>query len=65
MTDKLTPRQNELVSEALCKIAAEMAGLPIAPEILKTLRRALVSELEAVTGETSTESYPASRSISG
>ena len=64
MSDKLTPRQNELISETLCKIAVEMAGRDHAPDVLKTLRRALVSELEVVTAETS-EVYPATRSISG
>lgn len=52
--DKLTPRQNELISEALCSIAVELARMhtDAAPERLKELRRALVSELEAVTAET-------------
>ncbi len=52
MTSKLTPRQNELISEALCQIALELCGSSSAPETLTTLRRALVSELEAVTSET-------------
>lgn len=52
MTSKLTPRQNELISDALCQIAIELCGSSSAPETLTTLRRALVSELEAVTSET-------------
>ena len=52
MSDKLTPRQNELISEALCRSAIEMCRDLRAPESLKTLRRALVSELEEVTSET-------------
>ena len=51
-TDKLTPRQNELISEALCSVAVELCASSSTPEVLKTLRRALVSELEAVTAET-------------
>lgn len=63
-TDKLTPRQNEIVSEALARIAVEHADASDAPDLLKTLRRALVNELEAVTAETDRPDSPA-RSISG
>jgi hypothetical protein len=52
MNDKLTPRQNELISEAICKVAIDMQGRDSTPEVLKTLRRALVTELEAVSSET-------------
>lgn len=52
MNDKLTPRQNKLISEALCRSAIEMCSDSRAPERLKTLRRALVDELETVTAET-------------
>jgi len=66
MTDKLTPRQNELISDALCKVAVELAGSDSAPEVLKTLRRALVAELEAVTRETALAPYARdARSIAG
>ena len=65
MMQKLTPRQNELISEILCRIAFDASSKEDLPERLKTIRRALVSELEAVTAETSTESYPTARSISG
>lgn len=65
MSDKLTPRQNELISDALCQIAINMADSERTPEVIKTIRRALVSELEAVTAETSIECFPAARSISG
>ncbi len=50
--DKLTLRQNELISEALCSLAVQLGGSDSTPEVLKTLRRALVNELEAVTRET-------------
>ena len=46
------PRQNELISEALCSVAVELCAGSSTPEVLKTFRRALVSELEAVTAET-------------
>lgn len=65
MNDKLTPRQNELISAAICNIASNMAGDEKAPEILKEVRRALVSELEAVTAETSLGSDLTVRSIAG
>lgn len=65
MSDKLTPRQNELISEALCFIAIEQASSDRAPEVLKKIRRALISELEAVTSETSLEYRPTTPSISG
>lgn len=64
MDDKLTPRQNELISETLCAIAAARVGHESTPEVLRTIRRALVSELEAVTRETRTNGYCAP-SISG
>lgn len=48
MTSKLTPRQNELISETLCRIAAEECENERTPEILKTIRRALVRELQEV-----------------
>lgn len=64
MTDKLTPRQNELISETLCRIAAEECENERTPEILKTIRRALVGELQAVTAETDLPSHVA-RSICG
>lgn len=64
--DKLTPRQNELISEALCSVAMANCFRSGTPEVLKTLRRALVSELEAVTTETDRCSSPAgARSIDG
>lgn len=65
MSDKLTPRQNELISEALCRISVEEFGNDCAPELLKTIRRALVSELQAVTAETDQSLTHAGRSISG
>lgn len=67
MSDKLTPRQNELISEALC-IAVRYdqgTGLMTTPEKLKELRRALVSELEAVTAETDLLPSSSVRSICG
>jgi hypothetical protein len=69
MNDKLTPRQNEIISEALAQIAtkaAEQGRDKDLPERIKTIRRALVNELEAVTAETTR--YPFSSdapSISG
>lgn len=65
MNDKLTPRQNELISAAICNIASSLVGSDKAPEILKEIRRALVSELEAVTSETSLGSDLTVRSIAG
>ncbi|MDP2815751.1 MAG: hypothetical protein Q8O19_03625 [Rectinemataceae bacterium] len=49
---KLTPRQNEIISEALGAIAVIMREQQTAPEVLETIRRALVSEMEVVTAET-------------
>ncbi len=64
--NKLTPRQNELISETLCRIAVRICLAPRAPEMLKTLRRALVNELEEVTTETSLQSVLGGvRSIDG
>ena len=57
MEEKLTPRQNEIVSEALAQIAvtlAEQGRHDETPERIKTIRRALVNELEAVSSETKT-----------
>lgn len=51
--NKLTPRQNELISEALCHSAIRMCSDSGAPDRLMMLRRALVDELKAVTTETS------------
>lgn len=66
MNDKLTPRQNELISASLCEIASRLAESESAPEKLKTIRRALVSELEAVTSETSlSKELRGARSIDG
>lgn len=64
---KLTPRQNELISETLCQIASNAARSETVPELLKTVRRALIAELEAVTTETAPPSqFPLStRSIYG
>lgn len=56
--NKLTPRQNELISGALCSIASSLAQEKNAPEVLTTLRCALVAELEAVTAETNPGSSP-------
>lgn len=50
--EKITPRQNELLSEALCQIAVKLCDAEHAPERIKTIRRALLSEMEAVTLET-------------
>lgn len=65
MADKLTPRQNELISEALVRIAETDRGQSEMPERLKTIRRAMVAELEAVTAETEIPSASVHRSISG
>lgn len=48
----LTPRQNELISEALCHIAASNPEGSGTPGTLKVIRCALVAELEAVTSAT-------------
>jgi len=64
--DKLTRRQNELISEALCAVAIDRCTHQGMPETLKTLRRALVSEMEAVTRETGrSEGLRGVRSIDG
>lgn len=64
--DKLTPRQNELISETLCSVAIALCGTSSAPEKITTLRRALVSELQAVTRETGESAeFRHFRSISG
>lgn len=52
MTDKLTPRQNEQISQTLCDLVLSPGGKELTPEKLKELRRALVNECEAVTAET-------------
>lgn len=63
--DKLTPRQNEIISEALARIAESNFMIDGTPERLKTIRRALVAELEAVTDETEILVVSSHRSICG
>lgn len=53
MNDKLTPRQNELISEALCNVGVGKSGMEGLPVVLTELRRSLVNELQAVAAETS------------
>lgn len=68
MSDKLTPRQNELITQALCNLVQRtpgMLGCDITPEKLKEIRRALVSECEAVTAETDLEPCSSARGICG
>jgi len=65
MTDKLTPRQNEIISETLARIAEADQRSDGMPERLKTIRRSLVAELEAVTAETEIPSSFVSGSIAG
>lgn len=55
MNDKLTPRQNEIISEALAQISVtlvEQGRHEDLPECIRPIRRSLVSEMEAVTAET-------------
>ena len=51
MTTKLTPRQNEIISEALVAYAVENFTGRL-PKDLKSLRESLVTELKAVTADT-------------
>lgn len=60
--DKLTPRQNEIASEALANLVLHVG---MTPEKLKELRRALVCELEAVTAETDTSPDSSHRAVCG
>ena len=52
MNEKLTPRQNEIISEALAQAGVNMADDPIMQERLSTLQRSLVKEMSEVTRET-------------
>jgi hypothetical protein len=64
MNDKLTPRQNEIISEALAQIAtkaAEQGRDEDLPERIKTIRRALANEFASLSHETNFDLW---RSIS-
>lgn len=65
MSDKLTPRQNELISHALCNLALAEALNSRLPSILSTVRQALVSELLEVTDATRSSAFSGARSIDG
>ena len=52
MENKLPTRERERIAEALCAAAVNMADISHAPTRLEQMRKALVTECEAVYGLT-------------